>query len=80
MRNASYAFGCYWIAQNDETEDLNPETVSHYISTLLLADLFNVEPAKVAQDIIAIRTGTASGHLARALKTQRLRWSTSLYV
>lgn len=50
-----YRFGVAWIAANDETADLDVESVAGFVSTLLLADLFNKEPAKVARDIIKIR-------------------------
>lgn len=52
---ASYRHGIQWIAQNDEPADLNPESVSGYISTLLLADLFGKEPVVVAAAVVRKR-------------------------
>jgi hypothetical protein len=52
---ASYRFGVLWIAENDEPEDLDPENVSAYISTLLLADLFGKEPLAVARAVVRRR-------------------------
>jgi len=57
MKRASYRVGVQWIADNDETFDRGQtvEDISGYISTLLLADLFGVEPARVAADVVRIR-------------------------
>lgn len=58
MKRASYRDGVAWIALNDEggsDDRLNAEVISGYISTLLLADLFSVEPERVAADVVAYR-------------------------
>ena len=55
-KRASYRGGIEWIAQNDETSESDPETMSTMISVLLLADLFGKEPVKVARDVIRYRT------------------------
>ena len=55
MRRASYRAGVEWIAANDEPLGLDPESIAGYISTMLLADLFGVEPARVATDILRKR-------------------------
>jgi hypothetical protein len=52
---ASYRKGVAWIAWNDEPEDLDPENVSGYISTSLLADLFGKDPLDVAKDVVRYR-------------------------
>lgn len=44
-----------WIAYNDEPGDLEVESVSDFISTLLTADLFGVSPEHVARKIVALR-------------------------
>ena len=56
MKRASYREACAWIALNDDaaTGD-SEETISGYISTLLIADLFAVEPERVARDIARAR-------------------------
>lgn len=56
MKHASYRFGVEWIAQNDAPGDGDDaEALAGYISVLLLADLFGVEPAKVASDVLKRR-------------------------
>jgi hypothetical protein len=52
---ASYRHGLDWIVYNDEPEDLDPENISGYISTLLLADLFGKDPEAVARAIVRRR-------------------------
>ena len=55
MKRASYRVGVYWIAINDEPLDGDPASVAGYISTLLLADLFGVDPQRVAKDVLRQR-------------------------
>ncbi len=55
MQRASYRDGIAWIALNDDPEDRNPDQIALMISVLLLADLFGIEPEKVAADVIAFR-------------------------
>jgi len=55
VKRASYRIGVAWIAQNDEPLDRDPESIAEYISTQLLADLFGVEPARVAADVLRAR-------------------------
>jgi hypothetical protein len=50
-----YRFGVYWVAMNDEPSDMDVHNISGYISTLLLADLFDKDPDKVAADILKVR-------------------------
>ena len=52
---ASYKYGISWIAENDEPEDMDVDSVDGYISTLLLADLFGKDPHEVAEKIVAKR-------------------------
>lgn len=52
MKRASYREGVDWIAQNDNAgEGDDTDVIAGYISTLLLADLFGVEPGQAAVDI-----------------------------
>jgi hypothetical protein len=52
MKRASYREAVAWIALNDESgSDDGPEQIIGYASTVMIADLFDVESAKVAQDI-----------------------------
>lgn len=53
-----YRFGVTWIAENDENgspDRLDIETVKSYISVLLLADLFEKSPERVAKDVVRQR-------------------------
>ena len=55
MRRASYRDGVFWIAWNDEPTDRDADAIAGYISTLLLADLFGVDPYRVANDVLRLR-------------------------
>lgn len=55
MRRASYRAGIAWIAANDEPGDLEAASVGDSVSVLLLADLFHVDPARVARDVVRAR-------------------------
>jgi len=54
-KRASYRVGVAWIALNDEPEDLDASNVAGYISTTLLADLFDKDPEKVGEDVVRYR-------------------------
>jgi len=51
----SFSEGVEWCAYNDEPEDLDEESVSGYISTLLLAAVFDKDAIDVARAIIRAR-------------------------
>lgn len=55
MIRASYRAGVRWIAVNDEPAEYDAEVVAALISVLLLADLFGVEPERVARDVLRER-------------------------
>jgi hypothetical protein len=55
VRRASYRAGVAWIAVNDEPTDRDAESIAGYVSTLLLADLFAIEPDRVAADVLRAR-------------------------
>jgi hypothetical protein len=59
MKRASYRHGVEIIALNDETAETDPEAVAGMISVCLLADLFGVEPERVARDVVRYRTEAA---------------------
>jgi hypothetical protein len=52
VKRASYREGVRWIAVNDEPGCYHAEEVASFVSTLLVADLFDVEPARVARDVL----------------------------
>lgn len=58
MKRASYRAAIAWIAENDSAGDdnaLDPQSVAELVTTLLIADLFGVEPARVGQDVVRYR-------------------------
>lgn len=55
MKRASYREGITWIAFNDEPTNMCVDDVSYFVSSLLLADLFDVEPEKVGKDVVRKR-------------------------
>jgi len=55
MKRASYREAVQWIADNDEPEDRDVEAIAGYVSTLLIADLFDVEPERIARDVAKYR-------------------------
>lgn len=50
-----YERGVEFIAYNDEPLDMDPESVRAYVSTILLAEVFNRPPEEVAQDVLRYR-------------------------
>ena len=52
---ASYRAGVEWIALNDEPQEMDLEAISGYISTILLAVVFDKNIDKVAQDVLRFR-------------------------
>lgn len=55
MKRASYRSAVAWIALNDEPGCRDTDTVSGFVSVVLTADLFAVEPQKVAADVVRYR-------------------------
>lgn len=58
MKRASYREAVAWVALNDSAADddaLEVEAVSGLVSTVLVADIFDVDPERVARDIIRVR-------------------------
>jgi hypothetical protein len=52
MKRASYSEAVAWISWNDDTASgSDEEVIATYLSTLLIADLFGVEAARVAKDV-----------------------------
>jgi hypothetical protein len=49
---AIYRAGVRWIAENDEPLDMDVESIKGFISTLLLADLFDKDPMSVALAVL----------------------------
>lgn len=56
MKRASFREGVAWIALNDSAADqASVEDIAGWVSTLLLADLFQVEPLRVAKAVQRLR-------------------------
>ena len=61
MNRASYRAAVAWIAANDESgtdTPSNPDaeaSVACYVTTLLIADIFDVEPERIARDVMRAR-------------------------
>ena len=56
MERASYRKAVEWIAHNDEDGSGDGiDGISQYVTTLLVADIFCVEPRRVATDIARAR-------------------------
>lgn len=73
MTSASIRHAIQWIAVNDNPGDDHPgnpdaeRNVAGYISTLLVADIFNRKPERIAAAVMKIRRDCA----ARELKLGR---------
>lgn len=60
MKRAGYRHAVQWIALNDGAGDAdatNVNAVRSQISVLLIADIFEVEPVRVAEDVVKYRMG-----------------------
>lgn len=58
MKRASYRHAIEWIALNDSNGDddrLNPDRTAFYVTSLLVADLFDVPEERVGRDIVRKR-------------------------
>lgn len=58
MKRASYREAVAWVAMNDSGgshDALNPEIVAELITACLVADIFEVEPIRVGQDVVRFR-------------------------
>jgi hypothetical protein len=60
VTRASYRHGVAFIALNDEPTDRCVESVSYYTTSLLLAELFGVEPERVGKDVVRYREKEAT--------------------
>lgn len=55
MKRASYRQAVELIALNDEPECMNADDVSGLASVVIIADLFGIEPARLAADVVRFR-------------------------
>lgn len=58
MKRASYRHGIAWIAENESAgsaDALIPGVVAYLVPSLLLADLFDVKPERVGEDVVKYR-------------------------
>lgn len=62
MKRASYRQAIDWVAQNDSAGDsdaLDVDAVSYLVSSVLVADIFDVPCDKVGKDIVRRRKALA---------------------
>lgn len=55
MKRASYRDGIDFIAMNDEADELDEEVVGGLATVLMLSELFGVDRARVARDVVRYR-------------------------
>ena len=58
MKRASYRDAIDWIAQNDSAGDsdaLDPEAAMYLVSSVLVADIFDVPSERVGRDVVRRR-------------------------
>ena len=58
MKRASYRDAIDWIAQNDSAGDDDagdPEVAGHLVSSVLIADIFDVSTERVGRDVVRKR-------------------------
>lgn len=72
MARASYKRGVEWIAHNDEPDDVDADSVSEYITTSLLADLFDKSCERVARDVVIERMKEDDKERKRRVSTDLL--------
>lgn len=56
-RRPTYGDAVLWLAQNDEVAEHDTDAIDGFVTTLLAADLFGVEPRTLATDILRARHG-----------------------
>ncbi len=59
MKRASYRHAIRWIADNDEGRERDADVIAWFVSSLLVADIFDVEPERVGRDVARIRERAA---------------------
>jgi hypothetical protein len=55
VKRPSYRHAVGWIAANDEPNEMDEGVVYEMISVILIADIFMIDPLKVAKDVVARR-------------------------
>lgn len=63
MRRASYRAAIDWIAQNDSAADADardPAAVAYLVSSVLVADIFDVAPERIGRDVVRRRAALAA--------------------
>lgn len=61
MKRASYRKGIEMIAMNDAPTVMDPKAIAYFTTSLLLADLFGVEPERVGRDVAKFRATRCVG-------------------
>lgn len=55
MKRPSYRLAVLWVSRNDEPGEMDADRVASSISVQLIADLFDVDPSRVARDVVRVR-------------------------
>jgi hypothetical protein len=61
VKRASYRHAIAWIAENDSAADdgaFDPRHASELVSSVLIADIFGVDPDRVGRDVVRYRKRT----------------------
>ena len=65
-RKPTYMEAIIWIAENDEAGgSQSPEEIALYISSVLVSDLFGVDPIQVGQHVVAVRENKVPSDIYR---------------
>lgn len=64
MKRASYREAIAWIALNDDpgaTDALDSNSIKGNVTVVLIADIFDIDPTKVAIDVVLKRLQNKKG-------------------
>lgn len=68
MKRASYRDAIDFIALNDEAAERDPELVAGFVTVVLVASIFGVEPERVAKDVVRYRERELSTYCAKPVR------------
>lgn len=55
VKRPTYERAVRWIADNDETAEMDPAKMVDLISVLFAADIWGVKPEQIARDVVKVR-------------------------
>lgn len=71
MKRASYRHAVEWIASNDDVTRMDAAGIAGQISVVLVADIFDVSPERVAGDVVRREPWMVEAWLPRELGAAR---------